>query len=325
MSRTGKFFRFVLTAACMFLLQACSPDPVTETNSPLLLPSLGPVSLEGRLLRAVATTGIIGDVAAQVGGEAIELRVLMAAGVDPHSFIPTPQDLAAMEEADVVLVNGWNLEESLLDEMTAIGDQATLVPVSAGIEPLSLNGTEGMADFADPHVWFDVGNVIIWTSNIERTFSRLDPANAEVYARNGERYRQDLAELDRDIREQVEAIPPGDRVLVTNHDSLAYFAAAYGFEVIGTILPATTTLAEPSAAEIAALVNAMQSAGVCTIFTDSDAAETLARTVAAELDLCSRVALLPLYTGNLGPPGSGANSYVDMMRFNLDAILKGMP
>jgi zinc/manganese transport system substrate-binding protein len=315
---------FLCLTAWALLFGACQPEPAPEEIRMLTLPAMEAVPLDGRPLAVVATTGIIGDMAAQIGGQAIELKVLMGPGVDPHSFIPAPGDLAAMHDADLVLVNGWDLEESLRKDLENIADRTEIAPVSAGIVPRPAGEHLDGAGQADPHVWMDVENVMTWAANIEATFKTLDPANQLLYAQNSQRYRLELADLEAYAQEKFGALPPEKRILVTNHDSLAYLAQAYNFEILGTILPAASTLAEPSAADLADLVEAMQDSGVCTIFTETSANETLARTVAAELDGCNQVTVLPLYTGNLGPAGSGAESYLGMMRHNIDAIVAGL-
>jgi ABC-type Zn uptake system ZnuABC Zn-binding protein ZnuA len=111
---------------------------------------------------------------------------------------------------------------------------------------------------------------------------------------------------------------------VTNHDTFSYFAQEYGFSVLGTVIPTASTLAEPSASDLAGLIKAMEGQGVCTIFTEITVSDTLAKTVAAELDGCDQVQVLQLYTGAVGPSGSGADSYISMFRHNVDMIVAGL-
>jgi len=134
----------------------------------------------------------------------------------------------------------------------------------------------------------------------------------------------ELDEIDKYVREQIREIPNDKRVLVTNHGVFDYFAQEYGFQVVGTVIPANSTQAEPSAGDLARLIKDMEKAGVCTIFTDIAADDNLAQTVVAELSGCDEVKLIPLYTGSLGPEGSGADSYVGMLRVNADRIVEGL-
>lgn len=286
----------------------------------LALPALAPINLDGGKLQVVATTSIIGDVAAQVGGDLIELTTLMGPGQDPHSYEPGARELTAVAHAHIILINGWDLEEGLLRSLTNIGDAVPFAPVSAGIQPRQFAKTGA----ADPHVWLDPHNVVTWTDNIQTAFSALDPANAAAYAANAAAYKARLTDLMTYADEQLSAIPAAQRKLVTNHGAFGYFADRYDFQVVGTVLPAFSSLAEPSASELSALVQTMRDENVCAIFAETTANDQLAQSVAAELDTCTAVQVLPLYTGALGPIGSGADSYIGMIRANIDMIVKGL-
>jgi ABC-type Zn uptake system ZnuABC Zn-binding protein ZnuA len=313
----------------------------------LSLPELSPIALAaGEKLRVVATTSIIGDVVAQVGGEAIELTVLMGAGQDPHSYAPSAAQLTAVARAHVIFVNGWDLEERLLRDLENIAEGlAPLIPVSAYVEPLEY-GADGHLhhdddhahedddDHAheddhdhgpiDPHTWFDVRSVVQWVDNILHALEDLDPANEELYEANAEAYIAELRALDEYIRDQVRPIPQENRKLVTSHDSLGYFGRAYGFEIIGTLIPGLSTMAEPSASDLAALIREMREEGVCAIFVETIASDRLGQVVAGELTGCANVQVATLYTGALDEPGSGADSYIGMMRANVDTIVSAL-
>ncbi|MCO5181446.1 MAG: zinc ABC transporter substrate-binding protein [Anaerolineae bacterium] len=306
-----------------------SGDNVTD-SAVLSLPEIPIMVADGRRLQVLATTSIIGDVVRQVGGDAIDLTVLIQPGQDPHSYQPGAADLTAAADAGVIFVNGWDLEEGLVGALATIGGEAVVVPVSAGIVPRAV-GTTGSSDGdashhgpADPHVWQDVANVIHWVDTIRQVLSAADPARAETYAANAEAYRQELQQLDGDLRALFGGIPPERRVLVTNHDSLGYLAAAYGFKIVGTVIPSISTLAEPTAGALAELLQAMRAADICTLVVESTASEQLARTLQNELTNCADVKLITLYSDALGPVGSGADSYVGMMRANAAALVEGL-
>lgn len=310
----------------------------------LMLPELNAAELDGAPLRVIATTSIIGDVVAQVGGETIDLTVLMEPGQDPHSYEPAAQDLTAVANAHIIFINGWDLEEGLADDLENIGEDALVVPISANIAPLAFGedehahedeeheedeheeGDEHGHDHsgADPHVWFDIHNVEQWAENVEHVLSDLDPANAATYEANAAAYTEALEELEAYTTSQLDSIPEDNRFLVTNHDSFSYFANAYGFTVLGTVIPSASTVAEPSASDLAELIMEMEEHNVCTIFTETTVNDALAQTVAAELDGCDTVQVLQLYTGAVGPEGSGEDSYIGMFRANVDAIVSGL-
>ncbi len=186
-------------------------------------------------------------------------------------------------------------------------------------------GEEHEHSGADPHVWFSIHNVEQWVENVAHVLSDLDPANAVVFEANATAYAEALEELEAYAEAQLETIPAENRFLVTNHDAFGYFAEEYGFTVLGTVIPSMSTLAEPSATDLTELIAAMAEYSVCTIFTETTVNDALAQTVAGELSGCDEVQVLPLYTGAIGPEGSGADSYIDMFRANVDAIAAGLP
>ena len=342
-----KNLKWVALLALFSLLAACASSP-TAANLPtaapttpeeheeadlLALPPLQAAVLDGRPLRVVATTSLVADAVARVGGDAISLTVLMGAGQDPHSYEPTARDFAAVADADVLFTNGWGLEEGLLGGLTNTAADVLIIPISAGIEPLesgqsSHEEEEGDEEHehgpADPHVWFRVANVIQWTQNAATALSALDPAHAADYAGRAETYTAELTILQEELATALATIPADKRKLVTNHDVFAYFAADYGFEVVGTVIPSSSTLAEPSANDLAELVALMRDEGVCTLFTENTTSGQLAQAIGAELGSCAAVQILPLYTDALGPAGSGAETYLDLMRHNAQTIVAGL-
>ena len=300
-------------------------DVGTTSDRPemLLLPDLDTAELDGKPLKVVATTSIIGDVVSQVGGDSIELTTLLGPGQDPHSYVAAARDLTAVAGADVIFVNGWDLEEGLADDLKNIGEDVPIVPISANIEPLAFGDAEEDHD-ADPHVWFSVHNVEQWVENVQQVLSALDPAKSAAYEDNGAAYLVELEELQEYAETELAGIPEENRFLVTNHDAFGYLADAYGLMALGTVIPGASTLAEPSASDLAQLITEMEAHGVCTIFTETAVSDTLAQTVAGEMSDCDEVSVMPLYTGSTGTPGSGADSYSGMFRANVDAIVFGL-
>ena len=317
----------------LLVVTGCTParpgadEAVGGINDPgalLTLPELTAVDLGGEKLRVVATTSIIGDVVGQVGGEAIELTTLIEPGQDPHTFEPSVGQMTAVADSHVILVNGWDLEEGLIGDLGNIAQNIPLVPLSAGIIPLSLENNGGGVGHTDPHVWLDPHLVREWVNNIVLLLTDLDPANAAVYEGNGASYLTELNSLIEYADQQIEGIPAGRRKLVTNHDAFGYFARAYDFEIVGTVIPATSTIAEPSSADLVRLLDQMREADVCTIFVESTANTRLAETVTAELESCTEVQVNSLFSGALGPVGSDAGTYLGMMKANIDAIVAGV-
>jgi manganese/iron transport system substrate-binding protein len=326
--------RWFLTAMLIVavLLSACGPatdrkQPVSVEN--MVDPgSLQPVALAAdQRLRVVATTNIIGDVVSQVGADQIELTTLMATGIDPHSYVPTPADAATINDADVVFANGAGLEANLADIFESAGGNAVRIYLSQGLELRDADETAASAgdehgheaEETDPHVWFDVKNMIHWVDIIEGTLAALDPAHAQVYQENALTYSAQLEELDTWVVDQIDTIPAANRKLVTSHLSFGYLADRYGLEQIGAVYPLNPS-SEPSARDIAALQDLIREYDVPAVFTESTVNPKLAQQVAED----TGTALVPLYSGSLGGPGSGAETYIELIRTDINAIVDAL-
>lgn len=286
-----------------------------------------PSQTDGKL-KLVASTTIVADVVRQVAGEGAELVVLIPTGTDPHTFEPRPQDIAALSEAQVVFINGLELEEALKPALEA-NVSGLLVAVSNGIEVLSFSGEGDHAGEAeagdghatgDPHTWMDPNNVIIWVQNIAAALAQADPQNGDVYRRNAGAYTAELQALDGWIREQVAQIPEGQRKLISDHATFGYFAAEYGFEQVGLVIPGFSTNAAPSAQELASLETAIREQGAKAIFAGTTVNPTLSQQVAAD----TGVQVVFVYTGSLSEPGGEAGSYLNFMRYNVTAVANAL-
>jgi ABC-type Zn uptake system ZnuABC Zn-binding protein ZnuA len=272
----------------------------------------------------VASTTIVGDVVAQVGGEYIALTVLFPTGADPHTFDPRPQDITAISNAQLIFLNGLGLEESIeiIIDTNATGE---VIHVSDGVHVLALDGTlepdsQHGHESGDPHTWTDPNNVIIWTENISAALSRIDPPHASTYQQNADAYIASLRDLDAWIRSEVAGIPPGQRKLVTDHQALGYFSEEYGFEQVGTLIGSFSTNASPSAQEIAALEDLIGAQNVPAVFVGAGANSNLAEQVAQD----TGIPVIPVYTGSLTAPGGDAGNYLALMKYNVNAIVAAL-
>lgn len=327
MSKTRKLLRWSgITILAMAMIGACGgtvaqPEPVQEKAGEQHMTELEPIPLgAGEKLRVIATTNIVGDVVGQVGGDYIELTTLMKIGVDPHTYVPAPSDTAAIHDAHVVFANGAGLEADLQDMFESAGGEAEHVHLSEGLALREAEGRqEGEHEGADPHVWFSVPNVIHWVENIEHTLSTLDPANSQVYRTNAGAYIQELEDLDAWARERMATIPAANRKLVTNHPAFGYLADRYGLEQVGAVYPISPS-SQPSAHDIAALEDTIHEYDVPAVFTESTVNAKLAEQIADDTSL----ELVPLYSGSLGELGSGAESYILLIRFDVSAIVDAL-
>jgi len=286
----------------------------------------------GEKLQLVASTTIIGDVLSQIAGDVADIEVIMIPGQNPHSFEPVPGNLRSVEEADLIFVNGFGLEENLLDDIQAAAT-GYIVPVSSGINLLDFSGDVNNDEDkevhehenGDPHVWMDPNNVIHWVRNMADVLSSADPKHADVYWENGESYIAELTAMDAYIKEQIKLLPEENRTLILDHQLFNYFADEYGFTIIGALIPGTTDNAEPSPRAVAGLVKLIQEYHVPVLFvgrTASDGLQKLAETVIAEAG--TDVIILPTLTGSLAPPGERGDTYLDFLRFNIEQIIKGL-
>ncbi len=173
----------------------------------------------------------------------------------------------------------------------------------------------------DPHFWLDPTNVIKYAENIRDGLIAADPAGKDIYTRNAAAYIAKLTELDDWIKTQVEQIPAERRLIVTNHESFGYFADRYGFKIIGTVVPSVSTNASPSAQQLARLVNHIKETGAIAIFLETGASPQLAQQVAAETGV---KVVSELYTHSITPPDGKAPTYIDMMKYNVTAIVEAL-
>jgi ABC-type Zn uptake system ZnuABC Zn-binding protein ZnuA len=263
-------------------------------------------------LQVVATTSIVADVVANVGGEAIALDTIIPRMTDPHGYQLTPGDLRMLHDADVVFINGLGLEESLEQSLSQLPEftlEQTDIDVDHDQETHAATGV-------DPHVWFDPLNINIWTDNAAQSLSALDPANAATFLSNSDTYQNQLGDLHNWILIQLEEIPQADRKLVTDHLFMGYFAQRYDFEVINALLPAFSSAASPSAQELADIQDSVRQSGVKVIFIGMTSNRRIADQVAGD----TSVAVVPLYTGSLSQLNGLADTYLSFMQYNVRAI-----
>jgi ABC-type Zn uptake system ZnuABC Zn-binding protein ZnuA len=264
--------------------------------------------------RVVATTTQVGDLARAVGGRRVQVDQILQATSDPHDFEPRPSDARAVGEAAVVLRSGGDLDEWLGDLLGNAGSGARVVTLLDAVRP------RRTGDGIDPHWWQDPRNAELAVGRIAAVFAAADPAGAGVYRRNAAAYERRLRRLDRAIARCMGRIPPRERRLVTDHDAMGYFAARYGIEVIGTIIPALSTQARSSAGEVADLVRTIRRAGVRTVYPEAAGNTRLQRAVAQESD--ARIGP-GLYADALGRPGSAGATYLGALRANARALASG--
>jgi manganese/zinc/iron transport system substrate-binding protein len=273
-----------------------------------------------RELSVVATTGIIGDAAARVGGDRVEVVSLMGPGVDPHLYKASESDVRRLAEADLVLYNGLHLEGKMGDVLVKLARTRPVLAVSEDIPREQLREPPEFAGQYDPHVWFDVA---LWSRTlapIERELARLDPDHAAGYAARRAAYEAELAALDREVSARLAKIPERQRVLVTAHDAFGYFGRRYGLEVVG--LQGISTLAEPGLKDVERVVERILAARVPAIFVESSVPRRSIEAVQAAVGARGFEVAIggQLYSDALGAAGTPAGTYVGMVRANVETI-----
>jgi manganese/zinc/iron transport system substrate-binding protein len=317
MSPVNRFRRFspVALAALIAALVLAGCGRVQERTLP---------DFSQRTIEAVATTGMVGDIVKEVGGDRLNVTTLMGPGVDPHLYKASEGDVERLDRADIVFYSGLHLEAKLAEVFEKMGASIVTVPVTDLIprEKLHVVGS-GEATY-DPHVWFDVSMWSDATESVRRTLVEVDPTHADEYNARAEAYQEKLNALDEYVRAEANTIPEDKRVLITAHDAFGYFAAAYGFQVKG--LQGVSTATEAGAGDVQSLADFIVDNQIPAIFVESsDSPRTLrafqeaVRAKGYDVQIGGS-----LFSDAMGDPGTVEGTYLGMVRHNIDTIAKAL-
>jgi zinc/manganese transport system substrate-binding protein len=302
--RTGRPLAALFTVTALLSgLAACAPEASTR---PLV----------------VATTNILGDVTAELVGDEVDVLTLMPPDADPHSFEISARTAARLRDAELIVGNGLGLEEGLAAHVdAAVADGVPVFLAGDHLEVLEYAGGDS-AGTPDPHFWTDPARMAEVVSALGDELATLDGVDGTRIGEHTSAYLAEFAELDREMTAAFEAIPAGQRALVTNHHVFGYLAERFGFRVIGAAIPSGTTLAAPSASDLRELVAAIDAAGVPTVFAESSQPDRLVQVLADEAD--RDVAVVELISESLTAADGDAPTYLDLMRVNTDRIATGL-
>ncbi len=331
-------------ALALGLLSSCAPSSLPAR----------PAAPASTAPKVVATTSVLCDLARQIAETTIALTCLVKAGEDPHVYQPKPEDRQAIDDAALILYQGYNFEPSLMKLVQASPNPAPKVAVSeiAVPQPLMVPAASehqgavpgqktpadreawrdrppaptGKPDAApapvpDPHVWHSARNGIRLVAVIKTQLAQVVPDQAARYEKNAQATTQRLIRLDRWINTQISTIPANRRKLITTHDALGYYAAAYGIPIEGA-LQGLSTEEKPTAARVKELVDDIQASQVPTIFAEITANPKLLEAVAKEANI--KLSDQPLFADGLGEPGSAGDTYEKMLIANTRAIVEGL-
>ena len=324
-------------AVISLVLTGCGDDNNSDSASSADKPSI------------VVTTNILGDVVTNMVGDSFNVEVIMPPGSDPHDFQASAQQVQKMMEADLLIVNGANFEEGMLDVIENAESDGVMIfeaiSVVSQLEGSDDHGDHGGHDDhddheghddhdeeghddheghdhggIDPHFFTDPARMAVVAEGLSEFLVANFP-DIDGFTSTANDYVQQLRDLDADVEEILSVIGNNERALVTNHAVFAYFADRYSFTVLGEIIPSSSTLASASAQQLSSLAEEIRENNVKAIFADASSSDALAQTLAAEVE---GVEVINLYTESLGDPGSSGESYIDMVRFNAQAIASAL-
>jgi len=276
-------------------------------------------------IQVVATIGMIKDVVQEIGGDEVEVHGLMGPGVDPHLYKASQGDIQKLDDAQMIFYGGLHLEGKMTEILEKLEKHKPTVAVSQNIDPSQLRaGDEAEGTQYDPHIWFNVKYWINATETIRDTLTEYDPAHADTYKRNAEAYIAELTKLDDEVRTRIAEIPEAGRVLVTAHDAFGYFGDAYDIQVMG--LQGISTAAEYGSKDVSELRDFLVENRIKAVFVENSIpTKSMEAVIAGAKELGHEVKIGgELYSDSLGESGSEADTYIKMVRHNVNTIVEAL-
>jgi ABC-type Zn uptake system ZnuABC Zn-binding protein ZnuA len=306
-------------AAGLLVLAACGGD--NQSSAPTTSAGGAGSTASAKVLNVVTTTTQITDFVRNIGGDQVKIYAVLKANVDPHDYEPTPVDLDAIANADVIVKNGVELEKWFGDTIRSAGPKGPIVDASQGVTIRSGRPDSDEPE-GDPHVWHNPQNAKLMAANIAHALETVDPAATPTFERNLAAYSAQLDALDADIRAQIATL--ANKKLVTNHDAFGYYVDHFGLEFVGSVIPSFDTQAELSPADINDLVAKIKAEGVKAIFSESSLPPKTAEAIATEAGVKVVDGEDALYGDTLGPEGSDADTYLKMEEHNTKEIVANL-
>jgi zinc/manganese transport system substrate-binding protein len=298
-----------LSTGLMAVVAACGDDNTSGTDAEADAPAI------------VATTGIWADVTGNIACDGLaQVQTVIPIGGDPHSFEPSLQDREVLENADLIVANGLALEESLEDTIDAAEEGG--IPVFRFADHMTpIESDDAEHSNGDPHVWFDPTRVAAALPALRDALVDQAGLDAGRVDECLDAYQSAIAATDAEVIALLDSIPAARRKLVTNHDALTYFAEHYGFDVLGAVIPAPSTLAEANPADLQALAQIIEDVDVPAIFAESQHSST---DVDALAEAVGEIEVVTLFTDSLGPPESGADTYLGLLETDARLIVEAL-
>ena len=288
--------------------EATTPTDVTKDN----------------LLTIHTTTSIISDWVKIVGGERVVVESLTPAGKDPHTYQPTPRQVARLSNSKLVISIGLSLEGQNISPLLqhSLSPNAIRVELGPETNPIKLNrhresGHQGHDDAYDPHFWLDPSRTAIAIKQIQNSLTVVDPEGTDYYSGNASDYIKKLSDIEKSIRSTYESIPRSNKMLVTSHEALGYLEDAYGLQIIGSVIPALSTDSSPTASDLADLINMIQLTKAPAIFMEEGIQEKVTTQIARDTNIKIIEGLRVEYLNE-------GESYLQMIKRTAELIHKGL-
>jgi manganese/iron transport system substrate-binding protein len=308
-------------------VSACTSPQQTATQTPNTRDTASPTTAVTTKPKVVATTSVICDITQEIAQNTIDLTCLIPAGTDPHVYQPKPSDRKAIEQAKLILYSGYGFEPDLIKLVKATQNSVTKVAVSEIAVPKPFAGEANKHEAQqenrelDPHVWHNAQNGVRMVEVVRDNLKKISPDNTTQYISNSDKITKELTQIDSWIKSQISTIPANQRKLVTTHDAMGYYAAAYGIPIEGA-LQGISTEEKPTAGRVKELVQEIKQTGVPTIFAEATINPKLIETVAREGQV--KVSMQKVFADGLGEKGTDADTYKKMLIANTKAIVEGL-
>ena len=330
--------RFIGSATVLTLALGwvgCTSNPQTTNPAPNTTSATTPAPGDSNRPKVVATSSVLCDITEKIAQDTVNLTCLIPAGTDPHAYQPKPSDRKAIEQANLILYNGYGFETDLIKLIKSTQNSAPKVAVGEIAVPKPLKGeqddhkhehgekaqaNQDHGEF-DPHVWHDAKNGVRMVEAVRDQLEKISPNQADTYSSNAEKMTRELTQLDSWIQSQISTIPAQQRKLVTTHDAMGYYATAYGIPMEGA-LQGISTEEKPTARRVKELVGEIKRANVPTIFAEATINPKLIETVSREAKV--KVSEQKLLADGLGEKGTHADTYAKMLIANTQAIVEGL-
>jgi zinc/manganese transport system substrate-binding protein len=276
---------------------------------------VAPAAAQETRLKVVATFSILGDVVKNIGGDRLEVTMLVGPNADAHVYSPSPADAKKLADAKLIVVNGLGFEGWIERLAKASGSKAPVVTATKGVKPRRMADSHGHSHGSDPHAWQSVANVKLYVTNIRDGLIAADPAGKAAYEANAAAYLAKLDALDREVRDGVAKIPADRRRIITTHDAFGYFKDAYGLDFIAP--QGVSTESEASAKDVARIITQIKRQKIPAIFMENISDPRLLKRISDETG--AKVGGT-LYSDALTDEKGPAPTYIDLIRHNIRTL-----